>query len=357
MTSVAAQAKARAEARLAEAAQKAEEAAAAALKARSRPRLHRPAAADVEVPSPAPHRTPDALSPARQRKAYLIAAAACQVLAVHGVQRRETAGNDNAFEGAAANMLVQLAEDRRRLKQIQSTERKIDLKRQLVPTYRGWCDGVMAGGAGERGPLDEIFTTAMIWTIDIGDYVSALPMAEHVIAHSLGMPPQIERTAATFVVEEIAEAAIAAFDLGGDAAANFPAAVLPQVQDLLEDYDCDIPDPVEAKLHKALGRAIMAGAVADDADDVRARQQQTLACYTRALQLDAKVGVKKDVEKLNRDLGRPTVPGRSDQISPDAPSPSISTVEPASTDEASGSGADQASTTQNTNPSTAEAAG
>lgn len=321
--SVAAQARARAEAR---AAAEAEAAAEAAQRTPRKAVVRREPKPEVSVPSPVNRRDLGSASPARQRKAYLIAAAAGSVLAQAGVLRRETAGADNAFEGEAARLLVQLQDDRRRLKLLQSTERKIELKRELLPTYAGWCQGVMAGGRGERGPLDEIFTTVLVWTIDVGDFIAALPMAEHVLVYDLAMPPQITRTAATFVVEEIAEAAVRAYDAGGDAAAAFPAAVLPMVQDLIETLDSDIPDPVQAKLHKALGRAIMAGASPDDGDDLKARQAQTLACYLRALELDEKVGVKKDVEKLNRDLGRPTVPGRSEQVSPQAGTPQIPTT-------------------------------
>lgn len=38
-------------------------------------------------------------------------------------------------------MLMQLAEHRRRLKQIQSIERKIEVKRQLLPEYAAYIQG------------------------------------------------------------------------------------------------------------------------------------------------------------------------------------------------------------------------
>ena len=44
--------------------------------------------------------------------------------------------------------LMQLNNDRRRLKQIQSTEAKIQLKQGLVPTYLPYVDGIMEANTG-----------------------------------------------------------------------------------------------------------------------------------------------------------------------------------------------------------------
>ena len=102
--------------------------------------------------------------------------------------------------------------------------------------------------------------------------------------------------------EQIADAAIRAYETGEDAARGFPAAVLPELEDLIELVDADIHDEITAKLHRALGMAILAGAKEDDADDLTARQGQALRCYQRALQLDEKVGVKKPISQLQSAL-------------------------------------------------------
>lgn len=47
-------------------------------------------------------------------------------------------------------MLVKLAADRRRLKSVQSMERKAEVKRGLLPDYAPWIDGVLAAGRGPR---------------------------------------------------------------------------------------------------------------------------------------------------------------------------------------------------------------
>ena len=60
------------------------------------------------------------------------------------------------FDQARANayelQLMQLAEHRRTLKGIQSIERKIDVKRTMLPVYKPWIDGLLAA---DRGGQDE----------------------------------------------------------------------------------------------------------------------------------------------------------------------------------------------------------
>src|SRR5690606_4249301 len=73
--------------------------------------------------------------------------------------------------------LAQLQQDRLRLKQVQSGEAKAELKRQLLPDYAPYVDGVLAAG---RGAQDEVLTTIMVWRIDAGDYTGALAIARYV---------------------------------------------------------------------------------------------------------------------------------------------------------------------------------
>nr|WP_316629679.1 phage terminase small subunit [uncultured Brevundimonas sp.] len=258
------------------------------------------------------------LSPAARQRAYLIAMSAGNVLAAAGVDMDMVAANDPNLESEAAKFLLMLQDDKRKLKALQAQSRKIELKRQLVPNYRDWCDGVLAGGRGERGPLDAIFTTIMMWTIDIGDFMTALPMAEHVLRYGLEMPAHVQRKPAVFIVEQIAEAAIMAYDLGGDDAKAFPHAVLPMLEDLIAAEDADMPDEVSAKLQKAIGKAVMAGADLENEEDVRQRQEATLRRYLAAMKLDPRVGVKGDVTRLKKALGKaeeePTQPDAGDAV-------------------------------------------
>ena len=268
---------------------------------RPRPRMTAPV---IRAQQPVPPPQPGRLSPAAQRRAYLVASSAGAVLAASGLSGEQTSAQDIPLSADVARIVIQLEDDRRRLKEIKATDRKVEAKRQMLPAYKGWCDGVLAAGKGERGPLDQVFTTIMAWTIDVGDYMTALPMLEHALTYGLDMPAQFNRDPITFAIDQICEEAIRLYDLGLAKEAGFEAAVLPMLQDLVKDHDVDLHDEVEAKLHKAIGRAVLAEANADDAADLKARQQTALHAYLAAIEKCPRVGVKKDIERLQRALNK-----------------------------------------------------
>jgi len=105
---------------------------------------------------------------------------------------------ERAYDKAAANqyelMLAKLAEDRRRLHDVQSVERKIDVKRQLLPEYQAWIDGVLEGASGQQ---DDVLMTVFVWAIDIGDYATAIKIARYALPAKLTMPDQYKRDVAT----------------------------------------------------------------------------------------------------------------------------------------------------------------
>ncbi|MBK1970810.1 hypothetical protein JIX59_15825 [Brevundimonas diminuta] len=291
-------AKARAEEAAKEKAEAAAQAQAAALK-KTRPKLRPQTRAMADVPTPRPGRA----SPAAQRRAFLIASSAGRVLAASGVAVSETAVNDDIeLSPDVAKVVLQLEADIRRLKEIKATDRKVEAKIQMMPAYRAWCDGVLAAGKVDPSPLDQVFTTIMAWTIDIGDYMTALPMLEHAMLHKLDMPAGFSRDPITFAIDQICEDAIRVYDAGGEAVSTFEAGVLPMLQDLVRDHDVDLHDEVEAKLHKAIGRAIMAGADPENEPDLLQRRKSALIEYQAALAKDERVGVKGDIAKLHREL-------------------------------------------------------
>ena len=210
--------------------------------------------------------------------------------ALHNKQRKLAAQQGAANpeqDRAAANQyelqLMQLAEHRRTLKGIQSIERKIDAKRTMLAVYKPWIDGLLAA---DRGGQDDVMVTIMLWHLDTGDLAGALPMADYVIRHGLNTPDQYERTAPTLIAEEVAETAIKLQEAGNG----------PTLQ-LLSSYmnmlaDCDIFDQVRAKLHKAVGRACYAEGLKEQAADH----------YRRAIELHDKVGIKRELEDLAREI-------------------------------------------------------
>ena len=201
--------------------------------------------------------------------------------------QRQTAAlavEDRAFDKAAANayelMLAKLTEDRRRLKDVQSIERKIEVKRQLLPEYQAWIDGVLEGNHGGQ---DDVLMTVFVWAIDIGDFPAALRIARYAVEHDLTMPDQYKRDVVTVLAEEAADQSLKALAAGQDA----DVTSLQEIAELTDGKD--MPDEVRAKLYKAIGYALRSGG-----SPVAARE-----CLVRALALHDKVGVKKDIERLD----------------------------------------------------------
>lgn len=198
-----------------------------------------------------------------------------------------------------------LGEDLRRLSDIQSTERKIEAKREIVARYDAHVDATLAAAAETQTALqDEVLVTMMLWRIDIGDFDRALDLAEHVLRYGLRLPERFQRTPATLIVEEIAEAALAAH---GQTVA-FDIAVLQRTEQLT--VDADMPDVVRAKLMKALGFHMLHFADAQDASESAAAgagiaaRRAALEYFRRAFGLEPKIGVKKDIERLQAALDK-----------------------------------------------------
>ncbi|CAN7261492.1 phage terminase small subunit [Variovorax sp. LjRoot84] len=192
-------------------------------------------------------------------------------------------------------MLAQLAEHRRSLKDIQSVERKIEAKRAFLPDYDAWVDGALTGGNGAQ---DQVLTTVLVWHIDAGNYRRAIQIAQYAVAHQLAPPDQYDRNLGTILIDEFAAAALSGKMENTDA-----RELLPQV--LFGTERLDAPDQARAKLHKAFGYALLGKTSPADVEydkvttpDARAALEQ----LQRALVLFDQVGVKKDIERLERRL-------------------------------------------------------
>ncbi|RYG19580.1 MAG: hypothetical protein EON96_02670 [Caulobacteraceae bacterium] len=314
MTSPAAEARAKKLAEKADATTTADAAAAEVLSAAQKPKPRRQFA-EMPIPQARPGRH----SPAAKRRAFLIASSAKGVLAASGIALDLSATNDNGgIEGEAAQILMQLQEDTRRLKDISSIERKIAAKRLLLPNYEAWCAGVMAQVESQRGPLDEVFTTMMAWRIDTGEFIQALPMVEFAARNGLAMPDRFDRGVVAFAVEQISEAAIAWYDRPIEGEEPFPAAILPQLEDLIAELDVDLHDEISAKLYRALGQAVMDGVNEDDPEDLETRRRSQLKAFERAFKLNPKIGVKTQIDRLTKALNKPPAPDAGANDTPPA---------------------------------------
>lgn len=211
----------------------------------------------------------------------------------------------DAATNASGLMLVKLTSDRSRLKEIQSVERKIDAKREMLPEYQAWLDGLIEGAANlPEGVQNDVLTTCMMWHIDTGDFTRALELAAIVLDRDIPLPSQFNRKAPTAIAEEIAEAAFASIRN----ATEFDVDHIAEVQLLTDDKD--MPDEVRAKLHKATALIFerkadaLSDAGGEGADGAAGAYSAALdaaqTAATRALELDSSCGVKGLLAKIAR---------------------------------------------------------
>lgn len=194
-------------------------------------------------------------------------------------------GESLAGNTAYELMLAKLDADRRRLKDIQSIERKIEVKREILPEYENWINGVLDAG---RGGQDDVLVTAMVWHLDVGSFDEALRIGHYVLQHALVLPDQYQRNVATVLVDEVSDTALAQQKAGK----SFPLQVLLEIERLTASHD--MHDEARAKLHKALGAALY------DRGDLREAHRH----YTRALELNDKIGVKRLLTEIDAALAK-----------------------------------------------------
>ena len=184
------------------------------------------------------------MSLARRHRSLMLAAAAAAIGTLPPEQRPTPGPEATEYELLRA----QLGEDLRRLKDIQSIEKKIELKRELAPKYFPWVEGALraAEESGKAGP-DDIVTQVMIWSIDVGSYASALHLARHMIRYALPMPDRFDRGVEAFVLESVADSALKAIGCGE----TFDRELLLEAEEATDH--ADMHDEIRAKLAKAIG--------------------------------------------------------------------------------------------------------
>lgn len=198
----------------------------------------------------------------------------------------------NAYE----LMLAKLINDKQRLKAIKSIQRKIELKREILPEYDDWIDGALESGNGAQ---DQVLTTVLVWHIDAGTYARALDIAQYCLVHNLSLPDQYARDVSTLLLDEIPGAYL-------EGRFESPAAAVETLRAVqLLTVNADVPDQASAKLYKALGYAQIGKMGNGDIDfDLLTEEQASKALdnLRRALDLFQNIGVKKDIERLERRL-------------------------------------------------------
>jgi len=226
-------------------------------------------------------------------------------------QRRALAAREAAKAAPSTTMaganiyelhLAQLLQDKLRLKAIQGTQAKAQLKVELLPTYVPYVEGVLAAGNGAQ---DEVLTTIMVWRIDAADFPGALEIAAYVLKHNMLMPDRFERSTGCLIAEEVAEAALKAQKAGG----SFDLDILEDTEALTRDQD--MPDQARAKLHLALGKALADLVTDDTAGGNLVALEQAKQHLARAIDLHTSCGGKKDLERVERLLKKHAAPPAS----------------------------------------------
>ena len=211
-------------------------------------------------------------SPAHKRFHGVLAAA-------RGKDSPLSARSENTYE----LMLMQLTEHRRILKTVQALARKLQAKSQFLPEYDAYIDGTIKGDSGVQ---DEVFVTVLLWHIDVGNIDRAIELAAYALKHDLVMPDRFERNLACTIAEEIAETAARVIETQTPVKSEQLKAVLELTA------ECDMYDEARAKLLRQMGQAF----------EAEGELTAALDAYQQALALNDKVGVKKFIEKVTRDL-------------------------------------------------------
>lgn len=210
-----------------------------------------------------------------------------------GITGQAVATSDVGGTGAPpaasiARMQGKLVSDTARLKSLRSVDAKIQAKRELLPDYAAYVAGVLEANAGGD---DAIITSVMIWSLDIGDWGLGLDLAEYALRHKLTLPERFERPVAELVLETVAEAALAAIE--DKEADQTLADALDRAQQLTDGID--MPDQIRAKAEKAAGLMLVETAPAEAVKHLR-----------QALKLNRNIGVKKLLDRLEKELQPPT---------------------------------------------------
>lgn len=209
--------------------------------------------------------------------------------------RAEAAGQTPAATRDAQDqqrlMAAGLWQMRRDLKNIKSRERKIAYKRdKALPQLADYIDGVIAA---DQGGQDNILATAMVWRFDIGDLSGALKLAAYAMKHGLEAPDQYKRDLVTIVADETADRALEQLAADEPPEGEALDALLSNLQTAGElTTDHDLHDQVMAKLFKAVGYAQRAAGHNEPAVDQ----------LKKALSLNDRIGVKKDIERLEAQI-------------------------------------------------------
>ena len=208
---------------------------------------------------------------------------------------------DDANPAAAEyrQLLASLHNDLRALHDIESIDGKIARKALMITSYLPWVQGALTAGETGQALQDEIVATVFVWSLDLRNWELALALGDHMLRHGVSLPERYKRSVQTLLVDRISDTAKEAPEAVSLDVAR-AAFVLTQSRDM--------PDQARAKLHRAIGLALAKDAETFDptaenavAGGKAALVDAALGTLKEALRLDKNVGVKKQIEVLERE--------------------------------------------------------
>lgn len=252
-------------------------------------------------------------------------------------ERRGQADEESDIQRTAHEQILhRLRMDLSRLSGVQSEETKAEMKKSMLPEYEGWIEGTLDGDSGRQ---DEVITRLMVWAIDCRDYALALRLGRYVVRHGLTLPDNFNRTAATFLTEEMSKPVLTLAAADADADLSASTAVLDEVAEIVADSD--MPDVVRAKLCKARALARRG------ATDITAKAE-ALALFREALTRNPNAGVKKEIATLAREVKKLSADGGTGEGDSASTDKTDGTADPVPEKSATASAAGKATTRKTT---------
>lgn len=252
-------------------------------------------------------------------------------------ERRGQADEESDIQRTAHEQILhRLRMDLSSLSGVQSEETKAEMKKSMLPEYEGWIEGTLDGDSGRQ---DEVITRLMVWAIDCRDYALALRLGRYVVRHGLTLPDNFNRTAATFLTEEVSKPLLTLAAADADADLSSGVAVLDEVAEIVADSD--MPDVVRAKLCKA--RALARRGATDITTKAEA-----LALFREALTRNPNAGVKKEIATLAREVKKLSADGGTGEGDTASTDKTDGTAEPVPEKSTTASAAGKATTRKTT---------
>lgn len=200
----------------------------------------------------------------------------------------EAGGADLGSLSAYQRLLKNLHDDKVLLKSVSSIADKVHIKKQALPVYQEWIDGITAAGTVQAD--DRIAATVIVWMIDCGLLDEAMPLADVLIHSGLESADEYSRSMPEIIVEQMADQIESGSEISAESLKTLIEWATAKKEDGL--HEINLADVIRAKLLKA------AGEKAEAADD----NETALTLYRQAVGYNDKAGVKKRIEALEKQL-------------------------------------------------------